>query len=261
MARKDESILNLVTSLPWPVGVSLAISAFVFLRFILPLFSSENPFLKHISDLLATISPVIALMFLAAAGVSALRSLKRGRMLENQKDLDTLKQLNWKEFEQLVGEAFRRKGYFVLENPGAGADGGVDLRLRKNGKKVYVQWARRVGVNVIRELYGVMKDKGADEGIVATYGTFTPDARAFAKDKPIQLMGGSSLIQMIRGVQSNQAAHGVKQESKICPACGSEMVVRVAKKGKHVGQRFWGCSSFPECRTILEFVEEGPGHF
>jgi restriction system protein len=36
------------------------------------------------------------------------------------------------------------------------------------------------------------------------------------------------------------------------------MVVRVAKRGKHVGEKFWGCSSFPECRAVLEFVEEGP---
>ena len=33
-----------------------------------------------------------------------------------------------------------------------------------------------------------------------------------------------------------------------CPKCGSELVVRTAKKGNNPGQKFWGCSKFPQCR-------------
>jgi restriction system protein len=109
-------------------------------------------------------------------------------MLESQRNIETLGTLSWKEFEELVSEIFRRQGYFVLENPDEGADGGVDLRLRKDGKKIYVQckhWkARQVGVKVIRELYGIMMDKHADEGVIVTYGTFTREARDFVRGKP-----------------------------------------------------------------------------
>ena len=35
-----------------------------------------------------------------------------------------------------------------------------------------------------------------------------------------------------------------------CPKCGSEMVLRTAKSGKNVGNKFWGCSQFPKCRSI-----------
>ena len=262
MARKDESILNLVARLPWRVGVCLAVGSFVFLRYILPIFFSGNPFLKNVAEFLAILSPIIGLVLLAAAGVSAFKSMERGQMLEEQKGLVTLKELNWRQFEELVGEAFRRKGYFVLENPSAGADGGVDLRLRKDGQKIYVQckhWkARRVGVSVVRELYGVMNDKGADEGIIVTYGKFTPEAVNFARAKPLRLIGGERLVKMIREVQRNPETHvGRKQPAKICPECGSEMVVRVAGKGKYAGQKFWGCSRFPECRTIVKYVENG----
>jgi restriction system protein len=262
MARKDESILNLVVRLPWRIGVCLAVGTFVFLRYILPFFFSGNSFLKGISEMLSILSPVIGLVLLAAVGVSAFKSMERGQMLEAQKDLDTLKELSWREFEELVGEAFRRRGYFVLENPGAEADGGVDLRLRKDGQKIYVQckhWkTRRVGVSVVRELYGVISDKGADEGIVVTYGRFTPEAVSFASDKPIRLIGGERLIKMIREIQRNpQIRVPRKQEAKICPACGSEMVVRVARKGKYTGQKFWGCSRFPECRAKVKYVENG----
>lgn len=36
-----------------------------------------------------------------------------------------------------------------------------------------------------------------------------------------------------------------------CPKCGSPMVVRVSAKGKHPGNRFFGCSNFPKCWKIL----------
>ncbi len=34
----------------------------------------------------------------------------------------------------------------------------------------------------------------------------------------------------------------------ICGQCGAEMVLRKARTGKQIGQKFWGCSRFPACR-------------
>lgn len=39
---------------------------------------------------------------------------------------------------------------------------------------------------------------------------------------------------------------------KSCPKCGSEMMLREAKKGHNSGNKFWGCSSFPKCRKVLK---------
>ena len=36
--------------------------------------------------------------------------------------------------------------------------------------------------------------------------------------------------------------------TRLCPKCGSRMVVRTAKTGKNPGSQFWGCSQFPKCR-------------
>ena len=44
-------------------------------------------------------------------------------------------------------------------------------------------------------------------------------------------------------------------DKKICPRCGSELVLRTAKSGAHAGEQFYGCSSFPKCRYILNIVE------
>ncbi|MFT9078491.1 NERD domain-containing protein [Ethanoligenens sp.] len=38
----------------------------------------------------------------------------------------------------------------------------------------------------------------------------------------------------------------------LCPRCGKPLVQRVARSGAHVGQKFWGCSGFPNCRYIRQ---------
>lgn len=35
-----------------------------------------------------------------------------------------------------------------------------------------------------------------------------------------------------------------------CPKCGAAMVLRTVKSGDKAGSKFWGCSAFPNCRTI-----------
>ena len=39
----------------------------------------------------------------------------------------------------------------------------------------------------------------------------------------------------------------------LCPKCSAEMILRIAKSGQNQGQKFWGCSSFPKCRSVLPF--------
>lgn len=36
-----------------------------------------------------------------------------------------------------------------------------------------------------------------------------------------------------------------------CSACGKLMVLRTAKQGNRVGQSFWGCSGYPDCKAVL----------
>ena len=44
----------------------------------------------------------------------------------------------------------------------------------------------------------------------------------------------------------------VKPDIKACSKCGEEMVLRKATKGKNVGNEFWGCSTSPKCRSVVE---------
>lgn len=65
----------------------------------------------------------------------------------------------------------------------------------------------------------------------------------------------------LRGLVDNKPESHAKatapddQQVSVCPRCGADMVRRLARKGKHAGQEFWGCSSFPACRAKLSVAE------
>jgi restriction system protein len=136
-----------------------------------------------------------AWILLAAAVMSALGRLRRRQLLGHVAGgpaTALVNSMTWQDFEQLVGEAFRQRGYKVRETGGGGADAGVDLQLERDGERhlvQYKQWrAQRVGVEVIRELYGAMAAQGAAGGWVVTSGAFTEPARQFAQGRNIQLI-------------------------------------------------------------------------
>ena len=41
----------------------------------------------------------------------------------------------------------------------------------------------------------------------------------------------------------------------VCPLCGKPMRQRTARKGSLVGQPFWGCSGYPDCRGIRKMSD------
>ena len=124
--------------------------------------------------------------------------------------------------------------------------------LKKDGGLVLVQckqWkSTKVGVSIVRELLGVMTAKHATSGILITSGVFTQEAENFAADKPIDLVEGNQLLQLIGNVQKQGPTSPRPAPGNVCPKCGGEMVLRTAQKGPNPGQKFWGCSNFPKCR-------------
>ena len=147
---------------------------------------------------------VLPIILVTGAAVSFLRRRKRGALIQSVADNPSgsmLRDMSWQEFELLVGEAFRMRGYAVTECGGGGADGGVDIELRK-GSEIFLvqckQWrAYKVSVTVVRELYGVMAARGAAGGFVVTSGVFTSDAEVFARGRNIELIDGSILARHI----------------------------------------------------------------
>jgi len=250
--RKDESFFDLIAELPWWVGVVLATLAYVFIKFVFPAIVPTTPAIQAMARGFSQMAWLFALPFLVVAIVSAVRQFLRKRLLDRQVNLDSIRALPWEQFEHLVGEVFRRQGYWVEERGGSAPDGGIDLVLLKGGRKLVVQCKRwqtkQVGVTFVRELYGVMTAEGADEALFVSSGEYTDEARAFANGKPIQLIDGNTLLKMIRMVQPVAPQPAAEESVPSCPKCARPMVKRAARSGPSAGQGFWGCSAFPQCR-------------
>ena len=85
MARKDESILNLLVECPWWASVLVSGAAFVFLRYILPSIDfgsmAANSFAKGLSGG----APIVAIVLLLPAPIAALNSFLKKRRSNSQK--------------------------------------------------------------------------------------------------------------------------------------------------------------------------------
>jgi restriction system protein len=108
--------------------------------------------------------------------------------------------LDWRDFERLVGEAFRHRGFAVTGFGASVSDGGV-LGMAKDGERFLVQckhWRKpQVDVTAIRELSATIRAVGANGGYVITAGRFTREARELANACKITLidaMGWDALI-------------------------------------------------------------------
>lgn len=273
MPRRKQStvadLIEIISKLPWWVGVVLAIVTYVWLHSIASneVIAVAQP--GKMADLvgqtlfksLASVGQyILPIVFTIGAAMSAYGRYKRGALHEQvaaSPERSALNNMSWQQFEALVGESFRRKGYAVTETGGGGADGGIDLALKKDGETFLVQckqWkAYKVGVTTVRELYGVMAASGTTGGFVVTSGVFTDEARAFAIGRNIELMDGEALHALIRGVSVPTKVAPVLQavsttSAPACPICQSAMVKRTAKRGANSGNAFWGCSQYPACK-------------
>jgi len=269
MERGRTHFFRELATLPWPVGLGTGALGYVAIAHGIPLvfgrhsgamasaFTAGNhPFMPLAWVFLGLCAIASASSFLAAR--------HKRRLLDTRKGLDSLAALGWRDFERLVGEAFLRRGYTVEETGLGGADGGIDLVLRRDGKRTLVQckqWRReKVPVNVVREMYGLLAHHRADAVRIAALGGFTADAAKFAAGKPIELIDGAVLLGMIREVQAKSAvptspqprvepvlsvetSHGAGVPN--CPKCEAVMVRR---NNARTAESFWGCSAFPVCR-------------
>lgn len=292
MARRKktssaEEWIDLVAALPWWAGVGLGLLGYLVLHAVASqpvpavTLAGQPGQAAQVGEMmtrtvwkgLANIGQVLVpIICFAGAGLSAWRRRQR-RGLASQvvrsEASDVLQGMSWREFEMLVGESFRMQGYRVLETGGGGPDGGVDLVLTrpgKNGTEKHLvqckQWrAFKVGVDVVRELYGVMAATGATGGFVVTSGRFTSEASEFASGRNVTLIDGAALYGLLRQAQAGlrrppgqaasapvEAAGGAASATASCPLCSKPMVRRTAKRGANAGGEFWGCTGYPACR-------------
>ena len=141
-----------------------------------------------------------ALFFWKLTGL--MRSYSVHKLLKKSRSIKRIKKLSWESFEQLCKVLFEKQGWRVLGNEKKGADGGVDLWMKRRMRSAIVQCKRyddaMVTIKVIREMYGLMHEYGVDEAYVVTSSRFTKECYRFVKDKPITLIDGEQLLLLVR---------------------------------------------------------------
>lgn len=254
MARRKKSggidgLIELVSLMPWWAGVALALIAYAVLHRVAAQQVVAATTAGQIGEMMtqtiwksaaAVGQYVVPLICLTGASLSAWKRHERKALVANvveSKAADSLDRMSWQQFEKLVGEAFRLQGYAVIETGGGGADGGVDLILNRGGEKFLVQckqWrAFKVGVDVVRELYGVMAATGAAGGFVVTSGRYTDEASAFASGRNVRLVDGPKLHALIRQAVAWDTLHAGAPVRCVDRAPPPSRVTRIQQSHAH----------------------------
>jgi restriction system protein len=273
MARRKQTYLDdligISSKLPWWVGVALAITAYVGLHgvAIRDVSVAAQPGMlgdfvePNLFQSLASVGQYGVPLILLIGAVLSVYGRRRRATLSDPTTMGPerggLGNMSWQQFEFMVSEAFRRKGYSVAEKGRGGTVGVFDLVLKKQNETFLVhckQWrAIKVGVRAVHELHEAMAARGAKGGFAVTAGVFTDEARAFAKARHIELMDGKVLRGLVRRVRQparvslRDPLSVLTTGAPFCPECQGRMMKRRSRRGAHDGKEYWRCLRHPDC--------------
>lgn len=114
-----------------------------------------------------------------------------------------LRSMNPYDFEELVADYFRRRGFVNAEVIGRTGDRGVDvLATNVNGELELIQCKRyrarnNVGSTAIQRVDSYMRSRHACRAWVITTSDFTPDGRDEARITNVTIMNGEDLMQSL----------------------------------------------------------------
>jgi restriction system protein len=176
--------------------------------------------------------------------------------------LYALKSLTPAQFESEVADIFRKLGYETTVMGGAN-DGGIDIVAIKNKKKYFIQCKKFITQAVtphdVRDFLGAITNpkNPAEKGFFVTTGGFTLRAAEAAEGNPrIELISGVQLVRYYRMAHKDAESEEEltlleeAENQRICPQCGGGLEIKMAQKGKYIGQQFLGCSNYPQCKYI-----------
>lgn len=144
---------------------------------------------------------------------------------------DNLAVMDWEDFEHLIRELFEkefRTDGGEVKVTQASRDGGVDAIAFDpdpiRGGKIVVQakrYTNTVGVSAVRDLFGTVMSEGAMKGILVTTANYGADAYEFAKGKPLTLLNGANLLNLLEK-HGHKAKIDLKEAKRILAAKISE---------------------------------------
>lgn len=142
---------------------------------------------------------IAATPFLGIGFVTAWRQLRAPNAARIAAALEAVGSMSWREFSDAVENAFRRDGYVTKRLDGRAAD----FEMSKAGRTSLVscrRWkAASTGVEWLRDLDALTKERDAHEGIYIAVGGVTDNARRYAAERKLRVLEGVELAQLMRG--------------------------------------------------------------
>ncbi len=168
-----------------------------------------------------------------------------------------IQEIEWKRFERLCF------WYFLIKDVKAtlvqkGTNGYIQLCLDQaidvNAVVKHKTSLKDVGVKDIKSLLTLMAKENVSKGFYMAAGSFSPEAKVFAKENKVTLISGGMLLTMIKRLRQAQqmklldmATEG-DYKTPTCPACDIKMV---SLHGPHQDKYYWACVNKPVCKHIM----------
>lgn len=288
--RTEPSLTDVLLDAPWWVSVTLAACGYIFFYAVPPAAFASNPFLIGIAMMSRSLAWVPAAMLRFVALLAYLRQ-RRAKAAGAQREpsprvprshaegltsaqrtppveikawsLDALKLLEWKRFELLCAGYYEAMG-FTVKAVSHGMDGGIDATLYKAGLETPVAvvqckaWNNAVKQGPVRELAGVMLERGVKRGIFwSLSGYVGQPVRLSPAQACIQLLDGPAILARILALDPHKQAALLARtfqgdyRTPTCVRCGVKMVPRERRTAKPI----WGCKNYPPCTLTLARVE------
>jgi restriction system protein len=208
---------------PWWISAAVALFVYVTMAIVLPGIAVDNIFFRAIVSSMPQAAPYVASLFLIPIPFAIFNSWRKRQLVDKTDRHPVHSDIELEAVRGAGGGGLPSQGVYGHRESRARADGGVDIRLQKDGQLHLVQckqWqSQKVGVNVVREMFGLMTAESAASAIVICSGIFTQEAKSFAEGKPIDLVDGAQLEALIGQVRraSREAATPVTAEALSYP--------------------------------------------
>lgn len=184
---------------------------------------------------------------------------------QNRRHIELIKQIRGRTKSNFLTKALFEKyfytmyqGVVVLANPKTVLN---DKFAKKEIKEQVIRVDRLV--EHIRQVNARSKDEPSSDKQMAELAEFFLSVH---KENPTDYLAkykstasGQSTIEeapektseiLPQPLQEPQAADSA-DNAPVCPKCNAPMILRTATKGERIGKKFWGCSNYPKCRTIV----------
>lgn len=126
MPRRNQSPIETLMMAPWWISAILAAISYFGLKFLVPSMLQDTAGILNqaVAKAAPSLATLVSLVFVFTGLISAIVGLikkkkadqnagRKRDLFERQKNLPDISALKWQEFEEIIGEAYRRQGYQV----------------------------------------------------------------------------------------------------------------------------------------------------